>query len=91
MQQLEGNHAMRFLGNKRLENVVRALGFREGLFILFEAGHIAQNISLTATALELGSVVIGGFLDDKINDLIGVNGVDEAVLYLIALGRPRTN
>ena len=40
-------------------------GERGYRFILLDAGHIAQNMYLVATALGLGAVAIGGFLDDK--------------------------
>src|SRR5574341_578184 len=53
-------------------------GERGYRFVLLEAGHMAQNIYLTSTALGLGCVAIGGFIDDEINDLLGIDGVNEA-------------
>ena len=58
-------------------------GFR---YVYIEAGHISQNISLQAVSLGLGSVTIGAFLDDKVNQLVGVDGRKESVLYLHAVG-----
>ena len=63
-------------------------GERGYRFALLETGHIAQNILLTATALNLGAVAIGGFIDDEVNDLVGLDGVDEAAVYVIPIGRP---
>jgi SagB-type dehydrogenase family enzyme len=63
-------------------------GERGYRFVLFEAGHIAQNILLEATALGLGAVPVAGFVDDEVNALIDLNGVDEASLYLIVVGQP---
>jgi SagB-type dehydrogenase family enzyme len=63
-------------------------GERGYRFALLEAGHIAQNILLTATALALGAVAIGGFIDDEINKMLDIDGVDEASIYLIPIGRP---
>ncbi|TIU08771.1 MAG: SagB/ThcOx family dehydrogenase, partial [Mesorhizobium sp.] len=40
-----------------------------------------QNICLAATALRLGVCPVGGFVDDEMNDLLDVDGVEEAVLY----------
>jgi len=57
-------------------------------FVLFEAGHVSQNMMLAATSLELGTVAIGGFLDDEINCIIDINGINESVLYLLACGKP---
>lgn len=63
-------------------------GQRGYRFALLEAGHVAQNVLLAATALGLASVPLGGFFDRQANDLLGVDGLHEAALYLIPLGRP---
>jgi SagB-type dehydrogenase family enzyme len=65
-------------------------GERGYRFALLEAGHICQNVLLEATALKLGAVPIGGFVDDKINEMLDLDGVDEAAVYLIAAGTPAT-
>jgi SagB-type dehydrogenase family enzyme len=57
-------------------------------FALLETGHICQNILLTATALGLGAVAVGGFIDDEVNDMLGLDGLDEASVYVVAVGRP---
>ncbi len=56
-------------------------------YILFEAGHLGQNIYLVSTALGLKCCAIGGFDDDKFNELLDINGEDEAVLYAFAIGK----
>jgi SagB-type dehydrogenase family enzyme len=56
-------------------------------YILLEAGHIAQNVYLAATALGLGACAIGAFLDDNVNDLVGLDGKDEAAVYVLSVGR----
>lgn len=60
-------------------------GERGYRFVLIEAGHVMQNYCLLAPALGLGMVPLGGFYDDKLHDILGVNGVDEAVVY-VAVG-----
>jgi len=57
-------------------------------FVLLEAGHVAEHFYLVGTALGLSVVAIGGFFDDEVNGLVGVNGVDEAAVYVIAIGHP---
>jgi SagB-type dehydrogenase family enzyme len=60
-------------------------------FALLEAGHVAQNMLLAATAMELASAPIGGFWDEPFNDLLGLTPDEEAVVYAIACGgRPIT-
>lgn len=61
------------------------VGYR---FALQEAGHLAQNLLLTATARGLGGVPLGSFLDDDLDRFLGVDGTDEAALYPLALGHP---
>jgi SagB-type dehydrogenase family enzyme len=61
-------------------------GQRGYRFALLEAGHVAQNLLLAATALGLASVPLGGFFDRQVNDLLGVDGLHEAALYVIPAG-----
>lgn len=56
-------------------------------YILFEAGHVMQNAYLISIAMDLGICSVGGFIDDKINDLLNIDGVNESALYLGALGK----
>jgi SagB-type dehydrogenase family enzyme len=63
-------------------------GERAYRFTLLEAGHVCQNILLAATALELGAVAVGGFVDGEVNDLLDLDGVDEASIYIVAAGHP---
>ena len=51
-----------------------------------EAGHVAQNISLQAVALNLASVAIGAFRDREVHRLLQLNN-NETPVYLISVGR----
>jgi SagB-type dehydrogenase family enzyme len=53
-----------------------------------EAGHIAQNIQLQATALGLGSVPIGAFNDRQVKELLNLPA-DYTPLYIIPVGHTR--
>jgi len=55
-------------------------------YIFIDAGHIAQNLQLAATALGLGCCPIGAFFDDEINQLLQVDGEEETTIYLAAVG-----
>jgi SagB-type dehydrogenase family enzyme len=57
-------------------------------FALLEAGHAMQNICIAAAVEKLASCPIGGFIDDNLNDIVDVNGVNEAVLYAATIGFP---
>jgi SagB-type dehydrogenase family enzyme len=58
-------------------------------YVYLDAGHIAQNLALSATSIGLGSCQIGAFFDDEINQIIEEDGKEESVLYLTVLGHPR--
>jgi nitroreductase len=53
-----------------------------------DAGHLGQKLNLAATRLSIGVSGIGGFFDDKVNEVLGIPA-DEAVLYITTLGRQR--
>lgn len=57
-------------------------------YVYLDAGHIAQNVALAAVALGLGSCQIAAIYDDEANGLVGVDGVDESVIYMTVIGRP---
>jgi len=61
-------------------------GERGYRFMLMEAGHICQNLLLTATALRLTAFPIGGFIDAEIDNLLGIDGTEEVSLYLVPIG-----
>jgi len=61
-------------------------GDRGYRFALLEAGHAAQNVCLVATGMGLGCLMWGGYYDDDVHDVIGVDGVTEAVLSCVLLG-----
>lgn len=58
-------------------------------YVYLDAGHIAQNLALSATGIGLGSCQVGAFFDDEINQILGLDGTDESVIYLSVVGHPR--
>jgi SagB-type dehydrogenase family enzyme len=60
-------------------------------YMLFEAGHVAQNINLAASALALGSLNLGGFFDSDLSNLLSLDSDKEVPLYGVAIGRPSDN
>jgi SagB-type dehydrogenase family enzyme len=70
------------------ERITGRYGRRGELYVLIEAGHASQNLSLAAAALGLGSTVVGAFDDARIRAVLGAAG-DEHPLILQPVGRPR--
>jgi len=59
-------------------------------YALQETGHLCQNLLLAAEATGLGGVPLSAYDDRRANDLLGVNGVDEATVYAVGMGYPET-
>jgi SagB-type dehydrogenase family enzyme len=58
-------------------------GFR---VVLLEAGHIAQNVLLAATANGLASAPTSAVSDSLAQNLIGLDPITQSVIYTIAIG-----
>jgi SagB-type dehydrogenase family enzyme len=63
-------------------------GLRGYRFALLEAGHLVQTVLLLATATGVDALPLGGFYDAVLDDAVGADGVNESVVYAVALGRP---
>jgi SagB-type dehydrogenase family enzyme len=58
-------------------------------YVYLDAGHIAENLALAATSLGLGSCHIGAIFDEEVNDIVGVDGVNESAIYMTVAGWPQ--
>lgn len=56
-------------------------------YLYLDAGHVGQNIHLASEAIGAGACMIGAYLDEGMNDAIGVDGVQEFVIYLATVGK----
>lgn len=59
-------------------------GERGVQYVHIEVGHVAQNIHLQAVALGLGSVPIGAYNDEKVQEILDLD--EEYPLYIIPIG-----
>ena len=57
-------------------------------YVYMDAGHICENLYLAATGLGLGACAVGALLDDELNGILGVDGVEESAIYMCAVGKP---
>ena len=55
-------------------------------YVHIEVGHAAQNLSLQAVSLGLGTVPVGAFRDDAVKRVLGLPDGEEP-LYMIPVGR----
>jgi len=63
-------------------------GERAFRYIYLDAGHMGQNLYLAATAMGLGCCTVGALFDDEVNEILDVDGEEETVIYLGAVGVP---
>lgn len=63
-------------------------GQRAYRYIYLDAGHIAENLALSATSINLGTCQIAALYDDEVNKIINVDGFDESTIYLSVAGVP---
>lgn len=69
------------------DRTMRKYGERGIRYIHMEIGHAAQNVLLEAVALDLGTAVVGAFVDEQVQTLLQLPK-DQPVLYLIPIGKP---
>lgn len=55
-------------------------------YVHMEAGHAAQNVYLQAFSLDLGTVSVGAFIDDKVKKIVNAKK-EEKPLYIMPVGR----
>ncbi len=66
------------------ERTTLKYGERGRRYVHMEAGHAAQNVYLQAISLNLGTVVIGAFFDEKVKEILNMQ---EEPLYIMPVGR----
>ncbi|MGH3522509.1 MAG: nitroreductase family protein [Mycobacterium sp.] len=59
--------------------------------ILMNAGHLGRTFALTATAVGLGPFQTAAFHDSTAEDLLGIDGITEIPIYLLAVGIPASD
>ena len=62
-------------------------GQRGYRYLYLDAGHVGQNIHLAAEAIDSGACMIGAYLDEAMNEALGVDGAEEFVIYVASVGK----
>ncbi len=88
-QQVVRNAAVVFIWSAIVQRSKWKYLQRSYRYIFLDAGHIGQNLALAAESLELGSCQIGFFYDMELNAILDLDGSEESVIYLSAVGKPR--
>jgi len=80
------NAAATFIICSVVQRTAVKYGERAEQYVLIEAGHAGQNICLQAQALDIGTVTVGAFHDEKIRRLIGT---EAKPVYIICAGKKK--
>ncbi len=62
-------------------------GQRGYRYIYIDVGHVGQNLSLAAEAMGAGACMIGAYLDEALNNVLKIDGTQEFVIYVAAVGK----
>jgi SagB-type dehydrogenase family enzyme len=87
-QEMCASAAAVFIWTAVFERCKWKYGQRAYRYIYLDAGHIAENLSLSAVSLNLGSCEIGALYDDHVNVIVGIDGTEESVLCMAVVGIP---
>lgn len=69
------------------ERTVVKYSYRGYRFAMMEAGMIPLIVNLAGSGIGLDALHWGGFLDDRINGLLGLDGITESVASCLIIGR----
>ncbi|MDW7732618.1 MAG: SagB/ThcOx family dehydrogenase, partial [Methanolobus sp.] len=62
-------------------------GERGYRYLHLDAGHVCQNLYLSAQSVGCGVCAIAAFLDDNMNALLRIDGEKEFTIYIATVGR----
>ena len=83
-----GDSPVTLILTARFDRVTQKYADRGYRYVYIEAGAVCQNIYLQAASLGMGTVAVGAFLDDAVNNLLAIDGRAEAALLIMPVGFP---
>jgi SagB-type dehydrogenase family enzyme len=60
---------------------------RAARYVLLDAGHVCQNLYLAAESIHCGVCAIAAYDDDLTNAALGLDGINELVVYAATVGK----
>ncbi len=95
MKIVDATFMQQFCGKCAVDFIWTAIPYRmewrydaaAGKVILLDAGHVCQNLYLACEAINAGCCAVAAYDQDLMDELIGVDGKDEFVIYLGAVGK----
>lgn len=81
------NSAVTFLWAADVKRMTWRYGERGYRYLHLDAGHVCQNLYLSAQVIGCGSCAIAAFDDESLNQVIGIDGEEQFVVYLATVGK----
>jgi SagB-type dehydrogenase family enzyme len=88
-QEFVGTSAVTFIWAAVVYRMTWRYGERGYRYIHLDAGHVCQNLYLSALSIGCGACAVAAFDDDKLNSLLGVDGKEQFVVYLCTVGKTK--
>ena len=79
--------AVTFLWTAQANRMTWRYGERGYRYLHLDAGHVCQNLYLSAQVIGCGVCAIAAFDDEYMNAVIGLDGEEQFVVYVAALGK----
>lgn len=86
-QEMIQSSAVNFIYTALPYRTVWRYGQRGYRYLYLDAGHVGQNVHLAAEAIEAGVCMIGAYMDEAMNDALKLDGIEEFVIYICAVGK----
>lgn len=81
------NCAVAFFWDAVVERMYWRYQDRGYRYLHLDAGHVCQNLYLAAESIDCGVCAIAAYDDDLVNDVIGLDGVNQFIIYIASVGK----
>jgi len=83
------NSAVNFIWTAVIYRMKWRYGERAYRYIFLDAGHVAQNLYLSAESIKCGTCAIAAFSDDEMNRILDVDDKEQFVIYMATVGKKK--
>lgn len=86
-QNMAKNNAVTFVWSAVPERMTYLFGSRAYRYLFLDAGHVCQNLYLAGQTVKIGVCALGAYDDDKLNEVLGLDGKNEFAIYGATVGK----
>jgi SagB-type dehydrogenase family enzyme len=86
-QSFAGESALTFIWTTIPARMEWRYGRSSYKMIALDAGHVCQNLYLACEAIGAGTCAIADYDQELVDNLLGIDGVEEFVIYMASVGK----